>query len=53
MPLIEKEIFIANRYTKKNIYDNQPNMFINLNDTLINVNEQKIKNLNLNKYINK
>lgn len=53
MPLIEKEIFKVNRYTKKNIYNNQPNMFINLNDTLINVNEEKIKNLNLNKYINK
>lgn len=50
-PLIEKEIFKVNSYTKKNMYENQPNMFISLNDQLINVEESKVKNINLNKYI--
>ena len=51
MPLIEKEIFSVTGYSKKKIYDNQPNMFIKLNEELISVDERKVKNLHLDRYI--
>ena len=49
--LIEKDIFKVTKYTKKNLYDKQPNMFIKLNEELINVKENKVKNLKLSKYL--
>ena len=51
IPLIEKEIFKIVRYSKKNIYENQPNMFISLNEELITVDDNKVKNLHLYRYI--
>ena len=51
MPLIEKEVFNVTGYSKKNIYDNQPNMFIKLNDELVSGDEKKVKNLHLDRYI--
>ena len=51
LPLIEKDILKINGYTKKKLYDNQPNMFLTLNEELISVNDSKIKKLKLNKYI--
>ena len=52
-PLIEKEILLVDGYTKKNMYEGQPNMFLSLNSDLIDVNPNKVKNLNLSKYLKK
>lgn len=51
IPLIEKEIFIFDGYTKHNISSDSKNMNLRLNGELINVDESKVKNLNLSKYI--
>ena len=51
MPLIEKDIFKIIRYSKKNIYENHPNIFISLNEELITVDNNKIKKLKLDRYI--
>ncbi len=51
MPLIDKNVLKVSGFTKKDIYDGQPNMFIKLNEELISVNTSKMKNLKISKYI--
>ena len=48
MPLIDKEILVVNGYTSRS---KQSNMNLRLNEELISVDESKVKNLNLSKYI--
>lgn len=52
-PLIDKKIIILDSPTKKDISDGNPNYRIKLNQDLIDVDERKIKRLNLNYYTKK
>ncbi len=51
MPLIDKNIFVINYYTKSFITSSEHNSFISLNKDLLNVDKSKIKHLNIDDYI--
>ena len=51
IPLIDKKILLNKGYTKKSENNNYKNIFISLNEELIDIDRSKIKHLNLDKYI--
>ena len=50
-PLICKNIFRVDGYTKKYICEDVPNMWLKLNNKYIDIDKKKIKYLKLDRYI--
>ncbi|MBR3161538.1 MAG: Fic family protein [Bacilli bacterium] len=50
-PLIDKGIFKIEGYTKKNICEDVPNMWLKLNSKYVNMDKKKLKYLKIDKYI--
>ncbi len=50
-PLVDKDIFKVDGYTKKYIYDDVPNMWLKLNEKYIDIDKKRLKYLKIDKYI--